>query len=110
MYKKQGFYSGEKLKASQLDAIEDGIIEAQQMGPNIQVGGGDSSVQQVNNQAFGDSSAAFGGKLDLMTGTDAEHLDPSYSTEAHGKYAFAANASTRAFGYGSSTFGENTEA
>lgn len=29
MYEKQGFYSGQKLQASQLDAMEDGIIEAQ---------------------------------------------------------------------------------
>lgn len=29
MYEKQNFYSGQKLKASQLDAMEDGIIEAQ---------------------------------------------------------------------------------
>lgn len=61
-------------------------------------------------KAIGFASHASGGLLDLMKGTDAEYLDPEYSTEAHGKYSFAANASTRAYGYGSSTFGENTEA
>lgn len=30
-YEKQGFYSGEKLKASQLDAMEDGIINAEKL-------------------------------------------------------------------------------
>jgi hypothetical protein len=35
MYEKQGFYSGEKLKATQLVAMEDGIIQAQEDVRNI---------------------------------------------------------------------------
>ena len=31
MYQKQGFYSGQKLQASQLDAMEDGIINAEKL-------------------------------------------------------------------------------
>lgn len=41
MYEKQGFYSGQRLKASQLDALEDGIIEAQRLasasGDSVQI-------------------------------------------------------------------------
>lgn len=43
-YEKQGFYSGEKLKASQLDAMEDGIINAETVAMEAkelaQAGGG----------------------------------------------------------------------
>ena len=46
-YTKQGFYSGQPLAASQLDAMEDGIIEAQNGGGNIEVGNGDVSTQQM---------------------------------------------------------------
>jgi hypothetical protein len=117
MYEKQGFYSGQPLSASQLGAMEDGIINAEKLAmeaaagaANMEKGTGASATQQLNTQAIGENSASFGGRLDLMKGTDAEHLDPVYSTEAQGKYSFAANASTRAYGYGASTFGENTEA
>jgi hypothetical protein len=53
-YEKQGFYSGEKLKASQLDAMEDGIINAEKLAmegaagaANMEKGAGDTSTQQV---------------------------------------------------------------
>ena len=40
-YEKQGFYSGQPLTASQLDAMEDGIIEVQQLAQtNSGTGGG----------------------------------------------------------------------
>lgn len=52
-YTKQGFYSGEKLMASQLDAMEDGIIAAETYAANalantliMEKGSGESSVQQ----------------------------------------------------------------
>lgn len=53
-YEKQGFYAGEKLKASQLDAMEDGIIEAERLAQegaagaaNMEKGTGENATQQV---------------------------------------------------------------
>lgn len=54
MYEKQGFYSGEKLKASQLDAMEDGIINAERLAmegaagaANMEKGAGLNATQQL---------------------------------------------------------------
>lgn len=47
MYEKQGFYSGQPLKASQLDAMEDGIIEAQKGVTNMEKGAQTGSTQQI---------------------------------------------------------------
>jgi hypothetical protein len=53
-YTKQGFYSGNPLTASQLNAMEDGIIEAQELAQegaagaaNMEKGAGDTATQQV---------------------------------------------------------------
>lgn len=57
MYTKQNFYSGQPLKASQLDAMEDGIIAAHKQAEevlkgagNIEVGDGLKSTQQLQDQ------------------------------------------------------------
>lgn len=54
MYEKQGFHSGEKLKASQLDAMEDGIINAEKLAmegaagaANMEKGTGENATQQI---------------------------------------------------------------
>ena len=56
MYNKQGFKSGEKLKASQLEKMEDGIIEAQALAmegaagaANMEKGASEGSSQQVGD-------------------------------------------------------------
>ena len=53
-YEKQGFHSGEKLKASQLSAMEDGIIEAEKLAmegaagaANMEKGAGENATQQL---------------------------------------------------------------
>ena len=68
MYEKQGFYSGEKLKASQLDAMEDGIINAERLAmesaasaANMEKGVGEGSAQQI-----GDPSRVTEGKWSFM--------------------------------------------
>lgn len=54
MYEKQGFYSGQKLQASQLDAMEDGIINAERLAmegaagaANMEKGTGVGATQQL---------------------------------------------------------------
>lgn len=54
-YEKQGFHSGEKLKASQLSAMEDGIIEAERLAmegaagaANMEKGTGVGATQQIH--------------------------------------------------------------
>jgi hypothetical protein len=49
-YTKQGFYSGQPLEASQLDAMEEGIIEALSNGANLEQGLGVASAQQAQDQ------------------------------------------------------------
>lgn len=48
-YEKQGFYSGEKLKASQLNAMEDGIVNAETVAMEAkelaQAGGGSGGTK-----------------------------------------------------------------
>lgn len=58
MYEKQGFYSGEKLKATQLVAMEDGIINAEKAAEeakkgvaNMEKGAGVEATQQVPRSA-----------------------------------------------------------
>lgn len=76
MYNKQGFKSGEKLKASQLEKMEDGIIEAQKLASqgvasavNMEKGAGTSAVQQLpDNVADGFD---FTGKNENATTLDA---------------------------------------
>lgn len=50
-YEKQGFYAGEKLKASQLSAMEDGIIEAERLAmkgtTNMENGAKENATQQT---------------------------------------------------------------
>lgn len=53
-YEKQGFYKGQKLQASQLDAMEDGIIEAERLAmegaagaANMEKGTGENATQQT---------------------------------------------------------------
>ena len=47
MYEKQNFYAGNPLTAAQLNAMEDGIVEAQSGGGNIEIGKGNVSTQQM---------------------------------------------------------------
>jgi hypothetical protein len=54
MYEYQGFHSGEKLKATQLVAMEDGIINAEKLAmegaagaANMEKGSGTGAIQQI---------------------------------------------------------------
>ena len=58
MYEKQGFYSGQPLKASQLEAMEDGIIDAEKLAmeavasaANMEKGVGVEATQQIPRSA-----------------------------------------------------------
>jgi hypothetical protein len=109
MYEKQNFYAGNPLTAVQLNAMEDGILEAQ---CNIEPGKGDVSTQQMPRpdkvtQAEGEVVPHFS-----FTGIDGNELGTriqygavgNYSASMNGrsaalnKHAFAINNSTVAKG------------
>lgn len=122
-YEKQGFYSGEKLKASQLDAMEDGIIEAQSMAANTQTkiniedGVATGSVQQkgypteagnvLGAIASGEGAVAFGGQRYDKIGKDVTE-EPQ--TEAKGIQSFAVGGGALAAGTWSVAIGKDTKA
>lgn len=131
MYKKQGFYSGQRLKASQLNAMEDGIIEAQELAmegaagtANMEKGTGETSTQQVPRadkvtQAEGETCPHFNftGPADAaMQGRVQYGAVGNYSATMNGrsaalnKHAFAINNSTVAKGEESFAQGYETVA
>ncbi len=118
-YTKQGFYSGDKLKASQLDLMEDGIIEAQELAQagaagaaNMEKGAGDLATQSLPrpdkvSQAEGETAPhfSFTGHPDAgMAGRIEYGAVGNYSVALTGrsaalnKHAFAINNSTVAKG------------
>lgn len=131
MYEKQGFYSGEKLKASQLNEMENGIIEAQQLAAegaagaaNMEKGTGDTATQQLPRadkvtQAEGEDAPhfSFTGPADAgMQGRIQYGAVGNYSASMNGrsaalnKHAFAINNSTVAKGEESFAQGYETVA
>lgn len=129
-YIKQNFYAGQKLKASHLDHIEDGIIECQ---TNLQVGPGASSTQQLADKAqdgfdftnknlnataldsaltgiipygaIGDFSSAFGGKCAAM---GKRSMARGTTTIAKGAYSAAEGDNSVALGGASHAEGTQT--
>lgn len=118
-YEKQGFYSGEKLKASQLDAMEDGIINAEKLAmegaagaANMEKGTGETATQQIPradkiSQAEGELAPHFNftGLAEAgMAGRVQYGAVGNYSASMNGrsaalnKHAFAINNSTVAKG------------
>lgn len=119
MYEKQGFYSGQPLMASQLDAMEEGIIEAQTLAQegasgaaNMEKGTGENATQQTPRadkvtQAEGEDALyfTFTGHPDAeMAGRIQYGAVKNYSASMNGrsaalnKHAFAINNSTVAKG------------
>ena len=124
MYEKQNFYSGQKLKASQLDAMEDGIIYAQELAENAQVkmniedGTVAGSIQQkgftmstgdstLGAIASGEGAVAFGGQRFDKAGKPVEE-EPQ--TEAKGIQSFAHGGGVIVDGSWSAGFGKDTKA
>ena len=117
-YQKQGFYSGGKLKASQLEAMEDGIIEAQSGAANVEKGTGNIATQQAPRDGSDGESAkvtkeegelvphfTFTGHPDAgMAGRIPYGAVGNYAASLNGrsaalnKHAFAINNSTVAKG------------
>ena len=123
MYEKQNFYSGQKLKASQLDAMEDGIIYAQELAENAQVkmniedGAVAGSIQQkgfimstgdstLGAIASGEGAVAFGGQRFDKVG---DSIEEEPQTEAKGKQSFAAGGGVIVGGDWSTGFGKDTK-
>lgn len=112
MYEKQHFRSGESLKASQLEKMEEGIIEAQQKTENMEKGTGETATQQTPRadkvtQAEDETALHFNftGHSDAgMTGRIQYGAVGNYSASMNGrsaalnKHAFAINNSTVAKG------------
>ena len=76
-YQKQGFYSGGDLYASQLEAMEDGIINAEKLAmegaagaANMEKGSKALSTQQVPR-----TGADYGDKVTQKDGEDCPHFD-----------------------------------
>lgn len=101
-YEKQGFYSGQKLKASQLDAMEDGIIEAE---VNLEKGAGASATQQLPDGVA--AGFDFTGK-----NANATELDPTLTGiipyGATGDFASAFGGKCAAIGKRSQAEGTTT--
>ena len=76
-YQKQGFYSGGDLYSSQLEAMEDGIINAERLAmegaagaANMEKGSKALSTQQVPR-----TGADYGDKVTQKDGEDCPHFD-----------------------------------
>ena len=129
MYEKQGFYSGQKLQASQLVAMEDGIINAEKLAAgaaNIEQGSGADAVNAI--QQLSDSKSTtfdFTGKNtfayehtadESLTGAVQYGASNKCAATVGGKSAargsrsFSSGTSTIAHGSYSHTEGSNTVA
>lgn len=111
-YEKQGFYSGEKLKASQLDAMEDGIIEAERLATeatagatNMEKGTGVSATQQLPDGVA--NGFDFTGKNPYATELDAS-LTGIIPYGATGDFASAFGGKCAAMGKRSHAEGTTT--
>ena len=85
MYEKQGFYSGQRLKASQLDAMEDGIINAERLAmagaagaANMEKGTGIEATQQIPRSAKTNIINAQG---QLCFAGDSPYITPEENAE-----------------------------
>lgn len=116
-YTKQNFYTGQKLKASHLDHIEDGIV-ACDVGLRVGEGAGafsqDSFLAQIDGQdiqiigalATGIGSIAFGGQRYDKAGAD---FSEEPRTEVRGNQSFAAGGGVIVNGDWSAGFGKDTK-
>jgi hypothetical protein len=107
MYEKQGFYSGQKLQASQLDAMEDGIINAEKLATeaiasaaNMEKGTGVSATQQLQNQESGVTEGYFN-----FVGKNPAAIDADPSLNAELKYGAVGDYSA-SFGGKSTAIGK----
>lgn len=112
MYEKQGFYSGQPLTAEQLNVMEDGIIAAQRSNANVEIGAGETAIQQAPRadkvtQAGNETCPhfSFTGQANAnMAGRIQYGAIGNYSVSMNGrsaalsKHAFAINNSTIAKG------------
>ena len=114
MYEKQGFFSGQALKASQLNTMEEGIVEAQKTSSNVEMGTGTESVQQkprMEKMTTPTSTGKFYLKFpaDQNPGVEMATKQPYGATGAHsasfcgrssaqGKHSMAIGNSTVATG------------
>ncbi len=113
MYTKQQFYAGELLKASQLEAMEDGIIEAQEMAANgsavdaanMEMGSNEGATQQIPDGVA--DGIDFSGKNTLAITVDPE-LDGVIPYGATGKYSAAFGGKSAAIGKRSHSEGSTT--
>ena len=101
MYEKQGFYSGQPLKASQLDAMENGIIEAQELAQqggaagaaNMEKGSGKNATQQQLDTLTVDFTDRNPNATTLFP-----ELKDTFNTGATGPYTASLNGNTMALG------------
>lgn len=104
-YEYQGFHSGEKLKATQLVAMEEGIINAEKLAmegaagaANMEKGTGENATQQI-----GDPSRVVDGKWDFgernpNAGNDNDSFKGEQDYGATGIYSGTFGGSNRASG------------
>lgn len=126
-YQKQGFSSGEPLKASHLNYIEQGIVDAEQMAQeaasaaaNVEKGNGEGSTQQIpdgvadgfmfeNNPNAGEYDDRLKTTVDYgATGKFASAFGGK--TSAQGKRAHAEGSGTVALGGNAHSEGSGTAA
>jgi autotransporter adhesin len=114
IYEKQGFYSGQPLKASQLNAMEEGIIEAYELAQtatetavaaNMEKGTGISSTQQLPDKVA--DGFNFSGKNPNATTLDSTLTD-IISYGATGDFASAFGGKCAAQGKRSQAIGTTT--
>ena len=101
-YEKQGFHSGEKLKASQLSAMEDGIIEAEKLAmegaagaANMEKGTGENATQQL---AHLEKMTTKDGVVGFDTGSKNGYVNNFYPYGATGPYSATLNGRSSAQG------------
>lgn len=110
MYEKQNFYAGNPLTAAQLNAMEDGIIEAHNGGGNIEIGNGNISTQQMPRpdkvtQASGEEFPAFD-----FTGHPAAGMAGRVRYGAVGNNSASFNGRSAALNKHATAFGNSTVA
>jgi hypothetical protein len=83
-YEKQGFYAGQPLRASQLETIEEGIIEAQELAAQGSSGG----IDKLNlKNGEGENSIQLPLEGETFTYTGSDKITHTYSNETTGSYS-----------------------
>lgn len=112
-YQKQNFRTGDTLYASQLDAMEEGIIDVERLAmegiagaPNMEKGTGEGSSQQV-----GDPSRVVDGQWDFND-SEGNPRNPNAADlrDENGNYPFVGMQDYGATGKYSGTFGGSNRA